>query len=150
MIMALTLVIPFGFALGIATRREILISRAVTPDLSEKLEQRRELWSRKDLWEKHIVHTHLLRIGPGAGKLAVELVTPNPIVRPDLLVYWIAGERKIPKSLPEDAFLLGSFEQSRPTPLTLPFEATNQVGALALYSLADQELVAVSKSFTAQ
>jgi hypothetical protein len=106
-----------------------------------------ELWTRDDLWEKKAIKTRLLSIGPGSGHLAVELVSMDRIVLPDLLVYWVPGGPKIQNSLPDDAFLVGSFEQSSPAPLALPDPAKKQTGALVLYSLADHEVAALSKAF---
>jgi hypothetical protein len=147
MIFALSVALPAGFALGIATRKEVPTSRSTG---FKEVRNSTELWSRDDLWEKKAIRTRLLRSGSGAGQLSVELRLIDRIVRPDVLVYWVPGESKIQKSLPDDAFLLGSFEQSIPVPLALPDIATTQTGALVLYSLADQELVAVSKSFVAK
>ena len=149
-VLSLTVTLPAAFAAGIATRKEVPISRAGAPRLLAKAHNQDELWSRNDLWEKRAIQTRLLRTDPGSGQLAVELLAMEPIVRPDLLVYWVPGEPQFQNLLPDDAFLLGSFEQSIPTSLRLPAPATKQTGALVLYSLADQELIAVSKPFTAK
>jgi len=149
MVIALAVTLPAAFAVGIATRREVPTYRAGVPGLDAEARNRSELWTRDDLWEKKAIKTRLERIGSGAGQLAVELVSTDPIVRPDVLVYWVPGERKIQDSLPDDAFLLGSFEQSIPSPLTLPEAAIKQTGVLVLYSLADHEIEAVSKAFAA-
>ncbi len=150
MVLALTVTLPTAFALGIAARREVPTPRPAASGLFAAARRQSELWSRDDLWAKNAIHTRLLKIGPGAGQLAVQLVAMDRIVRPDVLVYWVPGERKIQDSLPDDAFLLGSFEQANQVSLALPDAATNQRGALVLYSLADQELVSVSKAFATQ
>ena len=150
MVIALAVTLPAAFAVGIASRREVPTYRAGVPGPDAEARNRSELWTRADLWEKKAIKTRLERIGSGAGQLAVELVSTDPIVRPDVLVYWVPGERKIQGPLPDDAFLLGSFQSSSPIPLTLPGEATKQSGELVLYSLADQEVVATSKPFTAR
>jgi hypothetical protein len=149
MIIALAVTLPAAFAVGIATRREVPTYKAGAPGLGAEERNRSELWTREGLWAKRAITTRLERIGAGAGQLAVELVSTDPIVRPDVLVYWVPGERKIQDSLPDDAFLLGSFEQSIPGPLRLPEAAMKQTGALVLYSLADHEIAAVSKAFAA-
>ena len=148
MVIALAVTLPAAFAVGIATRREVPTYKAGAPGPAAEARNRSELWTRNDLWEKRAIKTRLERIGSGAGQLAVELVSTDPIVRPDVLVYWVPGERKLQDSLPDDAFLLGSFEPI-PVPLPLPEAAIAQTGVLVLYSLADHEIEAVSKAFAA-
>jgi hypothetical protein len=150
MVFALAITLPAGFAVGIASRTEVPASKPGAPGIHSEIHKQSEIWSRNDLWEKKAIQTRLLSINPGSRELAVALVALDEIVRPDLLVYWVPGEFKLLNSLPDDSFLLGSFEQSTPTPLTLPEPATKQIGVLVLYSLADQELVAVSKPFAAK
>ena len=150
MVFALTITLPAAFAVGIASRSEVPTSKPGAPGLHAEAHNQIEIWSRNDLWEKKTIQTRLLSISPGSRELAVALLALDQIVRPDLLVYWVPGEPKTLNSLPDDSFLLGSFEQSAPTPLTLPELAAKQTGVLVLYSLADQELVAVSKPFTAK
>ena len=149
MMIALAVTLPAAFAAGIATRREVPTYRAGAPGPAVGARNRSELWTRNDLFEKRTIRTRLERIGAGAGQLAVELVSTDQIVRPDVLVYWVPGERKLQDSLPDDAFLLGNFEQSIPGPLSLPEAAAKQTGVLVLYSLADHEIEAVSKPFGA-
>jgi hypothetical protein len=148
MVLALTVTLPAAFAVGIASRREVPISpeRVLAP--SRETRNQSVLWSRNDLWKKGVIRTRLLTVEPGSGQFAIELMPMDQIVRPDLLVYWVPGARKVQDSLPEDAFLLGGFEQSTPTPLALPEVATKQTGVLVLYSLADHEIEAVSSPFS--
>jgi hypothetical protein len=148
MIFALTVTLPAAFALGIVTRKEVPSFQLTSSSLSVKAHKSTELWSREDLWGKKAIKTRLLMIGP--TQLAVELVPIDRIVRPDVLVYWIPGVPKNQNSLPDDAFLLGSFDQSSPAPLRLPDMAAKQIGTLALYSLADQEIIATSKLLSAR
>ena len=147
MVIALSVVVPTAFAIGIATRREAPVSRS--PGQAETRNER-ELWRRDDLWNKPAIQTRLLKSGADDGQLAVELVSIDRIVRPDVLVYWLSGARRIQDTLPDDAFLLGRFEQATPLPLILPGEAAKQTGELVLYSLADHEILVVSKSFSAK
>ena len=149
MVLALTATLPVAFAFGIATRREVPATRAATAGPFAEARNQGELWTRDDLWEKKAIKTRLLSVGPGTGHLAIELVSMDRIVLPDLLVYWVPGEPRIENSLPDNAFLLGSFEQSSLAPLALPDPAKKQTGALVLYSLADHEVAALSKAFTA-
>jgi hypothetical protein len=147
-VFALTVVLPTAFAVGIASRREAPISRSGVPGFSMEVGNQAEVWSRADLWEGKTINTRLLKTEHGSGLLAVGLEPKDRIIRPDVLVYWVPGERKIHDSLPGDAFLLGSFEQASLNPLTLPEKTSAQTGMLVLYSLADQEVIATSKPFS--
>jgi len=147
-VLSLAVILPAAFAVGIATRKEVPASRP-EHGLSEQAPHQTELWARSDLWQKTAIHTRLLRVGP-ERTLGVELVSTKRIVRPDVQVYWVPGEGDIQHALPDDAFLLGSFDQSSTVPLSMPEAAKEQTGALVLYSLADQEIIATSKPFSAQ
>jgi hypothetical protein len=148
MVLVLAVTLPAVLAVGIASRSEVPTSKAGAAGFRAEIQKQSEIWSRNDLWEKRAIQTRLLRIAPNSAQLAVELLATDQIVRPDLLLYWVPGEFKIQNPLPDDSFLLGGFEQS--IPLTLPDSATKQTGVLVLYSLADQELIAVSKPFAAK
>lgn len=147
MIFALSALVPAAFALGIVTRREIPTLSADAAGLSHRSASR-ELWSRDDLWEKATIQTRLMNYSGKPGAFAIELKSKDKIVRPDILVYWVPQGSKVQDSLPGDAFLLGSFDQSVPAPLALPPHAATESGVLILYSLAEHELVAVSKPFS--
>jgi hypothetical protein len=149
MVFALSVVVPATFAVGIATRKAVPALSAAVSGLSAEVPRHNELWSRDDLWGKRAIRTRLLNDRAGAGQLAVELISKDQIVRPDIIVYWSRGERRIEDSPPDDAILLGSFDPSTPMPLTLPRQAANNSGMLLLYSLGDHEIVAVSKAFSA-
>jgi len=148
-VLSLAVILPAAFAVGIATRKEVPASRA-EHGFSVQAPNQSELWARSDLWHKKTIHTRLLRVGPEGTQLAVQLVSTERIVRPDVQVYWVPGERDIQHSLPDNAFLLGSFDHSSTVPLSMPEAAKEQTGALVLYSLADQEIIATSKPFSAQ
>ena len=150
MVLSLTITLPAAFAMGIASRKQVPASPAGALGPSMEARNWTVLWTRHDLWEKRAIQTRLLTLGPVPGQLAIELTPTDHIIRPDLLVYWVPGERKFQDTLPDDAFLLGSFAQSSPTPLALHDAASKQIGALVLYGLADQEIIAVSKSFSTQ
>lgn len=150
MVLSLAIALPAAFAVGIATRQEVPVAKAGALGPGLENHNQTAIWTRSDLWEKQAIQTRLLRTGPGLGQLAIELSAMDRIVRPDVLVYWVPGEKRVENSLPDDAFLLGSFEPSIATPLTLPEPTLNRTGALVLYSLADQEIVTVSKVFPAR
>ena len=112
MIFALSVVVPATFALRIATRKAVPTLGAAAPSLFAEAPRQEELWSRDDLWEKQTIRTRILNHGAGIGQLAVELAAKDEIVRADVLVYWLPGQRKIEDVLPDDAILLGSFDPS--------------------------------------
>lgn len=149
MIFALSVVVPATFAVGIANRKAVPALSVTAPGFSAEAPGHKELWNRDDLWEKKAIRTRILNHGAGAGQLAVELISKDQIVRADVLVYWLPGQRKVEDALPDDAILLGSFDPSIPMPLPLPQQAANNAGRLLLYSLGDHEIVAVSKAFLA-
>lgn len=148
MIFALSVVVPAAFAWGLATRREDPVPATPGPHLSGGSLNQVQLWSRDDLWESKAVRTRLLRDGADTGRFAVELIAKDEIAGPDLLVYLVPGERTLQDPLPDNAFLLGSFDPSTPAALALPVEAAQQPAVLVLYSLANQEVVAVSRPFS--
>lgn len=149
MIFALSVFVPATFTLGIAARKAVPTPSVAAPSLSAEVPDQEELWSCDDLWEKKAIRTRILNHGAGIGQLAVELTSKDQIVRADVLVYWLPGQRKIEDALVDDAVLLGSFDASTPMPLSLPQTAGNSAGTLLLYSLGDHEIVAVSKAFWA-
>ncbi len=63
----------------------------------------------------------------------------NPLLKPDLLVYWIRETIK-DNTLPEDAMLLGELMGTSFRHMTLPTAATTEEGSLVIYSLAHQEV----------
>jgi len=144
MVFAATAVVPLAFAWGLATRKEVPASSAAEPARPAATEVQSELW------RKHTLQTRLLRMGSGAGQVAIELVSPSQIIRPDVLVYWVPGTGNLDERPPQDAFLLGSFESANPRPLLLPGAALAKTGRLVLYSLADQAMVATSAAFAAE
>jgi hypothetical protein len=148
MLLTLTIIVPAAFAVGIAARKEVPISTLRNSGPLGGTRNQSTVWTRNDLWEKTSMQTRLLTVGGGSGQFAIVLEPTNHITRPDLLVYWVLSGRKFKEPLPDDAFLLGSFEQSTPTPLPLPEPASKQTGILVLYSLADHKIEAVSRPFT--
>jgi hypothetical protein len=65
------------------------------------------------------------------------------LAAPDVLVYWVPSEGFSGGALPVNAHLLGPL--SNRAVLDLP-EKPGRIGRFALYSLANQEIVAVSKT----
>jgi hypothetical protein len=82
----------------------------------------------------------------GAALQAVDLSASKDFLKPDLLVYWATKSTPVSNSIPDSAVLLGSFDGH--TPLTVRRSAAQSSGVLILYSLADHEIVDVSKAIT--
>jgi hypothetical protein len=87
-------------------------------------------------------------LSAGAGRFAVEFSAAKDFVKPDLIVYWVAGSPNLTDKLPGNARLLGAFNSSLALPLSP--DAGPGSGVLVLYSLADQEIVEVSRPFALQ
>ncbi len=143
-VIALGIFLPVAFGVGIAARKPapLVIELPAALEVASQPFKIIE-WQRADLFTKAPIQVRLLREHSGAGKFAITLSAAKDFVKPDLLVYWIAGSPNITDTLPENAQLLGAFNSS--SSLVLPAEAATQAGVLMLYSLADNEIVDVSK-----
>ena len=135
--------LPVAFAVGIAARKPVPEVRSLPKELASAAPRfESQEWQRADLFAKSPVRVHLMRERSGAGKFAVEFSAAKDFVRPDLIVYWVAGNPTSTDKLPDNAILLGSFSAQ---PLPLSNEITKSTGQLVLFSLADNEIVDVSK-----
>jgi len=144
MVIALGVLIPIAFALGIVERKPVPSMESLPASLvtmPQKFEETE--WERADIFVKSPIKVRLLREQGKSGRVAVEFSAPTEFVKPDLMVYWVAGNSNLSATLPEAAQLLGAFSTS--SALALPENLTIQNGALLLYSLADNEIVEVSK-----
>lgn len=135
----LGVVLPVAFGLGIAARKPVPQMGALPIELRDATPQHAAtVWERRDLFTNAPVQVRLLR---ETGRFAVACAAPTDFVKPDLLVYWSASPPTTDK-LPNGATLLGAFTASA---LPLPADAANRDGLLVLFSLADQEIIAVSQ-----
>ena len=142
MFAVLGVLLPLTFAVGIAARRTVPQIATLPPELSSITQTFTATeYERDDLFEKSEVKVRLCRDWSN-GQLAVGFVAPKDFLKPDLIAYWVAGQPKVTDELPADAVLLGSFVAS---PLALPTAAATKEGLLILFSLANQEIVEVSK-----
>ncbi len=142
-VIALGIFLPIAFATGIAWRKSVpevnSLPKELTPAVAQFAVQE---WQRADLFAKSPVRVRLMREHGGAGKFAVEFSAASDFVKPDLMVYWVAGNPTITDKLPDNALLLGSFSLMQ---LPLSEEVAQANGQLVLFSLADNEIVAVSQ-----
>jgi hypothetical protein len=140
----LGIALPVALVAGMAARRPVPTTPSL-PDgiVAESVQFAAAQWSRNDLFAKQPIQVALVRERVGVGRFAIGLSAPKDFAKPDLLVYWVAGNTTVADTIPDDAFLLGSFDGS--TPLPLPPGMLQSSGILILYSLADHEVVDVSK-----
>ena len=149
MVIVLGVILPLAFTVGIAARKSVPGMASLPKQLvASPQDFAVKEWERADLFTKTPMQVRLLRESAGAGRFAVEFSAAKDFVKPDLIVYWVAGISNITDTLPDNARLLGAFSSS--LPLSLSPDARSGSGLLVLYSLADQEIVEVSKPFTLQ
>ena len=138
----LGVLLPLGFGWGIATRRTVPHPAALPSELSSWTQNFTATdYERGDLFGKSAVRVRLWR-EQGTGRFAVGFNAAKDFLKPDLMTYWSAGHPRTSDTLPPEARLLGAFVAG---PLVLPPEASGTDGYLILFSLADQEIVDVSK-----
>lgn len=148
-VIALGVLLPIAFVAGIAARKSVPAMASLPAELAAA--PRRfaiTKWNSSDLFANTPIQTRLLLESAGSGHFALEFSGPKDFVKPDLLVYWVAGKMDLNHKLPDNAVLLGAFNSSAPLPL--PQDAVSENGELVLYSLANQQMVEVSKPFTFQ
>ena len=139
--------LPIAFVSGIAARRAVPHAAPLPPELSSWSQTYTATgFDRDDLFTTSPVRVQLW-CEQNTGRYAVGFVASKDFLKPDLIAYWIAGRPAATDQLPPEATLLGAFSAG---PLLLPVEATTADGSLILFSLADQEIVDVSKPFTAR
>jgi len=143
----LGIALPVAFIVGVAARKPVPSVGVLPSELANvtgKFSSR--VWERADLFAKTSIQVRLLREQAGGGRFAVSFSAAKDFVKPDLLVYWVAGNPTVSDKLPENAALLGAFGSSA---VALPTEAAIAEGVLVLFSLADQEIVEASRPFVA-
>ena len=149
MVCVLGAFLPAAFGFGIASRHSLPLLPALPGNLQWQPDQSVTKWMREDLWQKGPLRTRLLTDSTQSS-LALEVAAPEPVVKPDALLYWILGNPELEESLPNDAVLLGAWMQDPLRPLNVPASARGKQGRLVLYSLADHEIVNVTSAFNIQ
>lgn len=139
----LGLLLPVALIVGVAARKAVPSVAALPAGLGTSSQHFTSTeWVRDDLFGKTSIQARLLRESTSAGRFVVSLVGPKDFAKPDLIVYWVAGVSSNSTDVPDGARLLGAFGAGA---LMLPAEILSDEGALVLFSLADQEVVDVSK-----
>jgi hypothetical protein len=140
---SLAVLLPLAFAIGIFARKPVPAMAVLPNELTDSAKPFEWTeWKNDSVFQKVPVLFKLLREHKDAGQWAIALSATNDFVKPDLLVYWIAGKANVTEVLPDNAVLLGTFTSGI---FPLPPTVASTDGALALYSLADQEIADVSK-----
>jgi hypothetical protein len=142
----LGVLLPVAFAAGLVARKPVPVTATVPSGLAgQRNDFGKVVWTKTDIWPGQRIITSLRR--DSTGSVAVELMFRD-LAKPDVLVYWAAGKEAAAEGLPDNARLLGAL--SNRTPLPIPAAVRGEVGRFVLYSLADHEVVANSKSFIVQ
>jgi hypothetical protein len=138
--------LPIAFVVGIAARQPVPVMDGAPLGIAGTASDLGQVvWSKEDLWPGNRLITILRR--NAAGSVALEL-RASDLTKPDLLVYWAEGKGGTTDKLPDKARLLGAWVNR--APLRIPGDLRGAAGRLVLYSLADQEVVAVSSAFIIQ
>jgi hypothetical protein len=141
--LVLGIFLPVAFVVGLAARKPLPEIDSLPSEISPAINLFAvEVWSQADMFPKSPVQIRLMREQIGKGKFAVALAGAKDFVKPDLLVYWLDANPNVTNVLPDNAILLGAFNAPQ---LPLPATAEKTAGLLVLYSLADNEIVDVSK-----
>ncbi len=141
---AIGFLLPVVFACGLVARKPFPTLDSLPAELTATTPQFLvPEWERTDLFAKSPINVRLLRGNRNPGSWAVAFSTAKEyFIKPDLMVYWVAGQPAISDKLPDQAKLLGEFDSGD---LPLPAEAAATNGVLVLYSLADNEIADVSR-----
>ena len=147
-LIALGVILPVVFAVGVAARKPAPVAGELPAGLTAAPQSFAVVGQeRTDLFAKVPLRVRLLQTQKESGRFAVELAADKNFVKPDLIVYWAAGNPGMADALPDNAILLGAFGS---TALLLPEQATTSGGVLVLYSLADGAVVDVSQFLSLQ
>src|SRR5277367_4590916 len=93
-VIALGIFLPVVFAIGIAARKPAATVAELPAALAATLQQFEAVeWERADLFAKSPVQVRLLREQKDSGRFAIKFSSAKDFVRPDLLVYWVAGNQ---------------------------------------------------------
>ena len=134
--------LPVALAAGLASRKPVPVAANVPLELfGHGKDFGKVVWTKTDIWPDQHIITNLRR--DAAGSMAVELLLRD-LAKADVLVYWAAGNEAAVEGLPDNARLLGTLSSRAPLPI--PADVRGEAGRFVLYSLADHEVVAASKS----
>lgn len=140
----ITVLLPVLLGIGVAARRPVPTNVSVAENIGlgsdTKPVKETEV---PNLFETTPVKAALVYSTSEPARVALRVGSRGDFVKPDLIVYWLGGQDPIGDRIPEDALLLGAFDSGL---LSLPDRATRESGVVILYSLADNEVVEVSRT----
>ena len=139
----LGIVLPVAFVTGMVERQPTPAMDALPAGLAVSQNFPAIAWERADFFAQLPVRVRLLRESAKAGRYAVDLIPARDFAKPDVLVYWAPGNPGLTNGVPGDAPLIGVMGSGLVFPL--PETSSSRPGALMLYSLADDEVLDVSK-----
>src|SRR5882672_836577 len=109
MVIVLGVFLPLAFAVGIAARKPVPGMTSMPKELVASPQKFAVTeWERLDLFTNTLIQVRLLRERADAAHFAVEFSAPKDFVKPDLIVYWVAGSPNLTDKLPDNARLLGA------------------------------------------
>jgi hypothetical protein len=133
---------PAAVAMGLSARRGVPVAEALPAGLAPQPGHFVRTTEAPDiLFSKTSVRAQLLRDITDVSHYAIHFSVPENFVKPDMIVYWTDGDKTVSESLPNDARFLSVFTAD----IELPNYVVRGTGRLVLYSLADDELLAVSE-----
>ena len=144
LMITLGVILPAAFVAGMAARQPAPVMDALPARLALPQNFPAMVWERGDFFAQAPVRVRLLREHPNAGDCALELAPARDFARPDVLVYWAPGNPGLTNGVPDNAQLVGVLGSGPVFPL--PKASSGQPGVLMLYSLADNEMLDVSKT----
>lgn len=98
------------------------------------------------LWSGLPLHSRLLSDGE---HLVLELSPAAYLKYPELLLYWTPDAAVASDRLPDNAYFIGRLANDAPAALHLPTACQEHDGSFIIYSLAQQQVVAVAAIATA-
>ena len=142
----LAVALPVVFAVGISMRETAPVVAGLPAALGPAAQSYKSVGQpHLNLFTNTSLQVRFLSDPKESGLVAIQFIGSGNIVRPDLLAYWVAGNPAVAGTVPDNAILLGAFGSGA---LALPDKAARSEGILVLYSLADGEIVDVSKPFS--
>jgi hypothetical protein len=147
-VLVLGVFLPIAFVMGVAARKPAPTVAKLPTALTATSQQFDAVeWKRADLFAKTPIEVYLLRKQKSSGRFGIEFSAAKEFVKPDLIVYWVAGNPDMTDTLPDNAILLGSFNSAT---LPLPDEVAKSNGEFVLFSLANNQIMDVSQPVSLQ
>ncbi len=141
----LSILLPLAFALALFARKApsrvqetSAVLRGDTPALP------RVLFEKEDLWPDSKIAARVCADALPPAQLALELQPREDFKAPDVLVYWSPRNSGADEELLREAYLLGALAGKQKRRWLLPEAALQAEGALILYSLGHQQVLATT------